>query len=297
MSGLVGYGSSDEDDTTEERSHLKIIRASQDTPLRPIKDDQLQTNGGTKANELAQRNGASVIGPSIGPFNILPESETVSAPQSPYSVNRALIRDLTLPTIPNFNIPNSPLGSPPPGLDEKLGHFLELKKQGVHFNEKLARSSALKNPSLLKKLMDFAGVDESEQYATTLQSSIWDPKGFPPSVYKEELAKSQQDIHKKREEERAKVQRESIEFVSASASGQSSRAGTPGSAGISKALRGSAAERVMAGLDRDRVRSPQTSNLVARGSASGRISRNDDRDSRWKARSRSPGRRKRSRSR
>ena len=233
----------------------------------------------------------------MGPFDDRPESEIGSEPQSPYSANRALIRDLTLPTIPIFDIPDSPPGSPPPGLDEKFGQFLKLKKQGVHFNEKLARSSALKNPSLLRKLMAFAGVDESEQYATILPSVVWDPESFPPSAYKEELAKSQQDIHKKREEERAKVQRESIEFVSASASGQSSRAGTPSSAAIGRGLRGSAAERVMAGLDRDRGRSPQTSNLVARNSTSGRNPRNDDRDSRWKTRSRSPGRRKRSRSR
>ena len=145
--------------------------------------------------------------------------------------------------------------------------------------------------------MDFAGVDESEQYGTILPSDIWNPSGFPPSAYKEELARSQQDLHKKREDERAKVQRDIIEFVSASGSGQPSRAGTPGSALQGKGVRGSAAERVMAGLDRDRVRSPQTSNLVARGSTSGRIPREDDHDSRWKARSRSPRQRKRSRSR
>ena len=28
----------------------------------------------------------------------------------------------------------------------RFKHFLELKKQRIHFNEKLARSSALKNP-------------------------------------------------------------------------------------------------------------------------------------------------------
>ncbi|MCJ1397141.1 hypothetical protein MMC11_000333 [Xylographa trunciseda] len=297
MSTLVGYGSSDDDDNKQESSQLKIVRASQGTLPSTSHDSQLQTNRDKEANDLVQKNGAPQIGPSIGPSNVLPESETTSAPQSPYSANRALVRDLTLPTVANFNIPDSPPGSPPPGLDEKFGHFLELKKQDIHFNEKLARSSALKNPSLLSKLMDFAGVDESDQYATTLPSTIWDSKGFPAYAYKKELARSQQEIHKKREEERAKVQRESIEFVSASVSGQSSRAGTPGSAAIGKGLRGSAAERVMAGLDRDRVRSPQTSNLVARLSASGRNPRNDDRDNRWKARSRSPGRRKRSRSR
>ena len=145
--------------------------------------------------------------------------------------------------------------------------------------------------------MDFAGVDESEQYATSLPSSIWNPKGFPAYAYKEELSQFQQETHKKREEERAKVQRESIEFVPASASSQSSRAGTPGAAAINKSLRGSAAERVMAGLDRDRVRSPQKSTLVARGNAGGRTIRGNDRDGRSKARSRSPGRRNRSRSR
>ncbi|MCJ1377398.1 hypothetical protein MMC17_000493, partial [Xylographa soralifera] len=283
MSGLVDYGSSDGDDAVGEPSQLKIVKVPHNALPRPGEHGQLKTNGDPKANELAQKNRQPEIGPSIGPFNDLPESEPASAPQSPYSANRALIRDLTLPTIANFNIPDSPPGSPPRGMDEKFGQFFKLKKQGVHFNEKLARSSALKNPSLLKKLMDFAGVDESEQYATILPSGIWDPEGFPPSAYKEELAKSQQAILRKREEERAKVQRESIEFVSASASGQSSRAGTPGSAGLGKGLRGSAAERVMAGLDRDRVRSPQTSNLVARGSTSGRNPQTNDRDSRWKA--------------
>ncbi|MCJ1281962.1 hypothetical protein MMC26_001285 [Xylographa opegraphella] len=294
MSVLVDYGSSDGDDAVGEASQLKIGRVPQDTPPGTNIDGQLKTNGNSKTNELAQKNGAPEIGPSIGPSNDLLESGTASAPQSPYSANRALIRDLTLPTVTDFNIPDSPPGSPPPGLDEKFGQFLKLKKQGIHFNEKLARSSALKNPSLLRKLMNFAGVDESEQYATTLPSDIWDPEGFTPSAYKEELAKSQQSILKKREEERAKVQRESIDFVSASVSGPSSRAGTLGTAGIGKGLRGSAAERVMAGLDRDRVRSPQTSNLVSRGSTSGRNPRTDDRESRWKTRSRSPGRRKRS---
>lgn len=175
-----------------------------------------------------------------------------------------MIRDLTLPTIPNLDIPQSPPGSPPPGIDEKFSHFLELKKQGVHFNEKLARSSALKNPSLLKKLMDFAGVEEDEQYVTTLSKDLWDPAGFPSWAYKEELIKSQQEVLKQKEQERARMQRESIEFVSASASGNSSRAGTPSGLGATKGLRGSAAERVMAGLDRERIRSPQTSDLATR---------------------------------
>ena len=185
-------------------------------------------------------------------------------------------------------------------MNEKFGHFLELKKQGIHFNEKLARSSALKNPSLLRRLMDFAGLDEHDQYETTISRDVWDPTGFPSWAYKEELAKSQQEVLRKKEEERARSQRESIEFVSASVSGQSSRAGTPAAIGGKLGLRGSAAERVMAGLDRERRESPKISQGPGRSDSHQR-DRRDGRvvgpDGGERRRSRSPRRRKRSRSR
>ena len=219
-----------------------------------------------------------MIGPMAGPQVEEIADGLASAPQSPYSTTKALMRDLTLPTVPNLNIPDSPPGSPPPGMDKKFSHFLELKKQGIHFNEKLANSSALKNPSLLGKLMTFAALEESDQYATTLPKETWDPQGFPPWAYHEELAKAQDEAQKEREKEMARTQREAIEFVSAS--GQSSRALTPGNRG----LKGSAAERVMAGLDRTGKSSPQVGNAVASGSSNRR-------------RSRSPGGRRRSRSR
>ena len=225
------------------------------------------------------------------------ETGSVSTPQSPYSANRALLRDLTLPTVLNLDIPASPPGSPPPGIEQKFAHFLELKRQGVHFNEKLSRSSALKNPTLLKKLIDFAGLEENQQYATTLPKEIWYPNGFPATAFKEELANSQQDILKKREEEQAKMLRENIDFVSASASRQSSRGGTPATSMSNKGLRGSAAERVMAGLDRDRTQSPRMSELVARGTVNRKSGKGNDGNSHWKARSRSPSTRRRSRSR
>ncbi len=177
-------------------------------------------------------------------------------PQSPYSANRALLRDLTLPTLPNYEIPPSPPGSPLESTNSKFKHFLELKKQGIHFNEKLAKSAALKNPSLMQKLMDFSNIDEPGQYATTLPEYLWDPSSFPGHAYKEELAKSQQKILKKRGDEKAKGQRESLDFVPATSSSElSSRNGTP----LNGARPGqkSAAERVMAGLDRGRSGSPQ----------------------------------------
>jgi hypothetical protein len=157
-----------------------------------------------------------------------------------------------MPTVPNFDIPPSPPGSPPPTTEKKFAHFLQLKKQGVHFNEKLAKSSALKNPSLMQKLMNFADISEEEQYATTLPKDVWDPSGFPKWAYKEELAKSQQKVLKKKEEEKLGGPRE---FVPASGSGESSRVETPST--VPRGAPKSAAERIMAGLDRGVSNPPQ----------------------------------------
>jgi hypothetical protein len=134
----------------------------------------------------------------------------------------------------------------------------------VHFNEKLARSSALKNPSLLQKLMTFSGIDGSGQYACALPKEVWDPDIFPEWAYKEELAKSQQAVLKKRELEKTTVQREGLEFVPAT-TGDSSRGGTPGASHVGgRGLGQSAAERVMAGLEREKSGSPALPGGLAR---------------------------------
>ena len=206
------------------------------------------------------------------------------------------MRDLTLPTIPNLDIPLSPPGSPPPGVDKRFGHFLKLKMQGVHFNEKLARSSALKNPSLLRKLMDSAGIEDYDQYESTLPNGKWNPASFPSWAYKEELAKSQQEVTKKKEEERARTQRESIEFISAANPGDSSRNAALFKGVRPRGLKGSAAERVMAGLSRERAQSPII-NLASRTSSDRKPSKAAADISHHRGRSRSPVRRRRSRSR
>lgn len=187
------------------------------------------------------------------------EEDEGFAPQSPYTTDRALMRDLTLPTVPNYDIPASPPGSPDASANAKFKHFLNLKRQGIHFNEKLARSSALKNPSLMQKLMDFSGISDGDQYATTLPKDIWDPNGFPDYAYKEGLTQSQQQIRKNLEDKKARGQRDAVDFVPATASTESSRSGTPSASGRTGPK--SAAERVLAGLDRGRSNSPQSQNL------------------------------------
>lgn len=212
-----------------------------------------------------QKPDAPLVGPQLGPVEAtgfseledVMDEEQNGEPQSPYSANRALLRDLTLPTVPNYDIPPSPPGSPVASTNAKFKHFLELKKQGTHFNEKLAKSAALKNPSLMQKLMDFADIDEAEQYATTLPQDLWNPTGFPEYAYKEELAKSQQKILKEREAKKVRGQREALDFVPATASGET-RDAISNTGSINGKGQKSTAERIMAGLDKGRSNSSST---------------------------------------
>ncbi|APA07205.1 hypothetical protein SS1G_04068 [Sclerotinia sclerotiorum 1980 UF-70] len=279
MAGLVDYGSSDEEGSV----HLDIPQKPSDTTEGSLLDNP-NADGTTEdvqahATELPSAENSRTIelpsnpkpddplvGPQLGPAEAtqFPELEDAmneergGEPQSPYSANRALLRDLTLPTVPNYDIPPSPPGSPVASTNVKFKHFLELKKQGTHFNEKLAKSAALKNPSLMQKLMDFADIDEAEQYSTTLPKDLWNPAGFPEYAYKEELAKSQQNILKGKEEKKARGQREALDFVPATNPVDAGRGGALHTGGINVKGQQSTAERIMAGLDKGRSNSPHT---------------------------------------
>lgn len=172
--------------------------------------------------------------PSLGPTVSLPAHEEDAIddapPGSPYTSNRVKIQNLTLPTVPIFEIPPSPPGSPPQKATKKFAQFLELKKKGQHFNQRLESSSVLRDPGHLKRLLHFAGISEREQYVSALSEEVAVPSAFPPWAYFEELKASQKQIFKAREQQKSKVPREAVDFVSATKSGASSAAGTPGTA-------------------------------------------------------------------
>ncbi|KAA8905557.1 HCNGP-like protein-domain-containing protein [Sphaerosporella brunnea] len=224
-----------------------------------------------KEPEQPPSNDAPIVGPQRPP-TASPEPEDdedpANPPLSPYSLERTLVHNLTLPpTIPA--IPPSPPGSPPPPLSAKFSHFRDLKSNGVHFNEKLLRSSSLRNPNLLQKLTAFVGFDEMDQYATNLSKDVWDPKGFKKDEFVEELAKKQAARAEKRERARLEGAREKVEFVGS--------VQTPPAQQPRERVAESAAERVMKGLDRESRAAPPP---PSRDRGSRRSSRWDEGDRR-----------------
>jgi hypothetical protein len=233
-----------------------------------------------------------VNGPSQGPTVSPPpqdEGSTNDAPPgSPYTSNRAIIQNLTLPTVPNFDIPPSPPGSPPQRATKKFTQFLDLKSKGQHFNQRLEGSSVLRDPGHLRKLLDFAEISEEEQYASALSEHVALPVVFPGWAYAEELKASQKEILKAREQQKSKAPREAVDFVSATKSGTSSGAGTPSG----KGLRQSAAERVGAAVNEDQANGSSSHMAGKRKELEHRSRDNSQSRNRWRSRSRSPKRRR-----
>ena len=149
------------------------------------------------------------------------QADPSQPPSSPYTTNRTLLHNLTMPTVANLDIPPSP----PPGspssdaaqaaLTAKFDKFLELKrKKGVHFNARIADSHAFKNPAQTDKLLTFVGLDAegAGQYGTVLPRELWDPAAFPEWAYRMDLRKTQDKVQR----ERGRKEGEAVQFVPAS---------------------------------------------------------------------------------
>ncbi|KAF9880002.1 HCNGP-like protein [Colletotrichum karsti] len=235
MAGLVAYASSDDDDEVQDVVPEKTENSKTSTP--PVQNTD--SNSTKQPSPPPQKHHEApepevTIGPvqqhsvPLGPALPQMEPQGPEGPPSqaddgqprasPYTASRALLRDLTLPTVPNFDIPPSPPGSPLPALETKFTQFLELKNKGVHFNAKLAQSAALRNPSLTDKLLGFVELDGRAGYATTLPRDIWDPtseESLPEWASRTALRQSQERVRA----DRAELRRAGgpVEFVPAAA--------------------------------------------------------------------------------
>ncbi|KAI1482521.1 HCNGP-like protein-domain-containing protein [Daldinia eschscholtzii] len=246
---LVGYESSDEEEEVAQQPDSKPLKQTQDTIISPDKKPDVPAEP-SAASQKQDEQPAAIIGPQIGPaaaagpsFPPLEEAPLEDdedsgpglPPGSPYTATRALMRDLTLPPVPNTDIPPSPPGSPPPGTSAKFERFLELKRQGVHFNSRVAQNPSLRNPALTDKLLSFVDLGApADQYRTTLPADLWDPAAFPRWAYREQLKQSQAEVEKAR----ARTKGAPVDFVAAGeTTGVAQQSGSQGG-GVSKASTG-----------------------------------------------------------
>ncbi|ERF76564.1 hypothetical protein EPUS_05837 [Endocarpon pusillum Z07020] len=240
MSALVGYETSSEEEEEEEEEETATAApkaaSTVETSAAPTSTTiESNLSNGTDVNTSAARvSEPATVGPLLGPSAPL-NGDMINA-ESPTQAfedmsERDTIRHLTQASIPMTSIPPSPPGSPDPAANAKFARFLGLKAKGVHFNEDLAKKSSFLNPALLAAMMARAGIDEADQYNTSLPLDLWSPKGFPEWAYKEELHKAQQAIRDKEVAEKKALSaagKRAIEFApSGGNSGDSSSRSTP----------------------------------------------------------------------
>ncbi|KAI5287645.1 hypothetical protein KEM54_005847 [Ascosphaera aggregata] len=207
MLGLTAYSSSSEDEASAPPLQKRRTKVPNDSQLTvPTQTSQRPVVGPSRPTQTSSQSGEE--GYETGSL--------ASREETPSTDSRTLVRDLTLPPIPNLDIPPSPPGSPDAAMNQRFAHFLHLKKGGAHFNEKIAQSSSLKNPGLFEKLMHHANIDRQAQYSATLPEELWAPLSLPPWGHKGELFKKQQQRRQTLEAAAQSQQRSSIAFVAES---------------------------------------------------------------------------------
>ncbi|GAM83425.1 hypothetical protein ANO11243_014130 [Dothideomycetidae sp. 11243] len=165
--GLGGYDSDsdEENDVTADPGTLKAEAVEDDHQAGPTKDSE-----DTAMTDHAAATAA--LGPSLPMDDREDQIPGLDMPEvdpflSPFSQTRQRVRMLTMPPVPNFDIPPSPPPLDPSAaavMNKKVRHFLDLKQRGVHFNQRLLNSNALKNPGMSGRLMEYAGIEGVVQY-------------------------------------------------------------------------------------------------------------------------------------
>ncbi|KAI0396669.1 hypothetical protein F5Y17DRAFT_418304 [Xylariaceae sp. FL0594] len=217
MAGLVAYDSSDDEDEVNPQPEPKSLPKTDEATADRDRNPNTTAKEPESLPEILPKpnidDASNIYGPQVGlsvgadgPVQ-LPDDPLggvdagaiaalmpIPAPGSPYSASREILRNLTLPTVPDMDIPPSPPGSPSEVTGRKFESFLDLKKKGVHFNSRLADTPAMRNPALVDKLLAFTELGHRDQFRTTLPLDLWDPDAFPRHAYKEQLRQSQSDI-------------------------------------------------------------------------------------------------------
>jgi len=102
-----------------------------------------------------------------------------------------------------------------PAVEAKVAQFIDLKRQGKHFNDSLMSSHAFRNPHIYAKLVEFVDVDET---ATNFPANLWNPLDIQPEWYADKIAAHQKEHAEQVSTAQAAGKRSTIKFESSSAS-------------------------------------------------------------------------------
>ncbi|KDQ07357.1 hypothetical protein BOTBODRAFT_180785 [Botryobasidium botryosum FD-172 SS1] len=107
-----------------------------------------------------------------------------------------------------------------PAIEAKVAQFIDLKRQGKHFNDSLMSSHAFRNPHIYAKLVEFVDVDET---ATNFPADLWNPLDTQPEWYADKIAKQQKEHAEQVSAAQAAGKRSTISFEPSSAAQRSDR--------------------------------------------------------------------------
>jgi hypothetical protein len=231
----INYESSDEEEAVAPKPDL-ASKKDDTTSIQPQKPSDApphvehvevppEKEEVPSAAHISENTSGPALGPTRGPVaqpNV-EESERlqdIARPEPSQPSSRQAIHEFTYPLNRNHEIPPSPPGSPAPGSTAKFEKWLEHKKKGLHFNQKLQSNSGFHNPGYLQSSLKKLGLTQEDEYGSTLPPDVAVPAIFPEWAYVEQLTESQKKITKEREAKIAKGQRSAVEFVPASSESQ-----------------------------------------------------------------------------
>ncbi|KAI9033266.1 HCNGP-like protein-domain-containing protein [Hyaloraphidium curvatum] len=208
---LADYGDDEEDEEVPQpSSHAVLERVLQETrppgfsPSTPSRDSKparpatnlvkLRSNGGSRAGTPSFENAHTPSAPSepsprrdadedADESRIAPADGT--GPPNPVTRRNEILAPKNKDRLV---LPPEPEGAVDPQLQAKMEKWTQLKREGTSFNKALMNNKAFRNPSIMNKLIEFLDLD---QFGSNFPPDSFDPRGFGPESFLEELTKAQ----------------------------------------------------------------------------------------------------------
>eukprot|EP01132_Coremiostelium_polycephalum_P010955 gene10955-13419_t len=235
---------SDEDEEKEEREEIENDISNSNNNKKSsstvdyIRREEIDenNNNNNKYNKLNIKNKHHNVHIHATMENFTPPlNQIINTPPTPTLSSPPTLETMPTSTNPNFNnicpnvistppskssslssinssfLPPEPEGEVDSIIKEKILRYHKMKQEGISINENLRSSSAFKNPFILEKLISFCEIKEN---GSNFAKEIFDPYGYSPDCFYEELSKKQRESDEMRAYE--KMYRNKIDFTSPS---------------------------------------------------------------------------------